>query len=448
MLIDSHLGIIALLYIVFAIIAIISTVIKIARSHKLSIMNMCSVMYILSLCVMPAVIFLGYTNGLKGTDIIIFNDKTVWTFYSQFILTIIGYFMFHFGYKIKQKESKPYASPTEHKNLLISFVFTLISVVSLFLWASGYGGVVELLAKANHIRAGWVSSSNSFAFFKHFVPVALLSSWMLFNLMLRREIKGTFAKLGVFILLLCNIALSSIYIQANDGRLLLAVYIFLFFVLYLKYKYEIEKTNIAPLLLKFGIAFIIVVFILFNAGTILSMMRNETTVSSDNGSSNIINTITKEFSFIIAGTQSALFQNFSGDGSLMIVNDIVNGVFAWLPTSLKPIILEDVWDYNTRILNSGGYGQSPTSIVAQSIYDLSLLGIIIVPFLYGMIVKKFEKVLEKRKGSVFYDTIYVVLGYYLCKGIPYFSIYNIMINTFFIFVAIFIYNTVHKIKLR
>ena len=68
MMIDSHLEIIVLLYIVFAVIAIISTVIKIARSHKLSIMNMCSAMYIVILAIVPAIIFKGYTNGLRVTS--------------------------------------------------------------------------------------------------------------------------------------------------------------------------------------------------------------------------------------------------------------------------------------------------------------------------------------------------------------------------------------------
>lgn len=445
--VNNHLEIIATFYIVFAIISTISVIIKIARSRKITIMNMCSVMYILSLCVMPAIVLFGYTNGLSFTNSIVFEEKTVWTFYSQLILTIIGYLILHFGYRIKQKESKAYTSFTEQKNLLISVIFSLISAVSLYLWASGYGGINGLLASANQIRAGWVSSSNSFAFFKHFVPVSLLASWMLFNMIIRKEAKGAFAKIGILILLLCNVALSSIYIQANDGRLLLAVYIFLFFVLYLKHQYEIKKANIAPLLLKFGIVFIIVVLILFNADTILSIMRNDSSVSTESGNSNLLNTVTKEFSFIISGTQTALIQNSSDDGKLMIVNDVVNGVFAWLPTSLKPIKLEDVWDYNTRIINTGGYGQSPTSIVAQSIYDLSLFGIIIIPLIYGILIKKIENVLEKRKGHVFYDTVYVVLGYYLCKGLPYFSLYNIMINTFFIFIAIIIYNVIQKIKI-
>lgn len=446
MIIDSHLEIIVLLYIIFAVIAIISTVIKIARSHKLSIMNMCSAMYIVLLAIVPAIIFKGYTNGLRVTSGIDFTEQHIWTFYLQFVLTILGYLFLHFGYRIKTKEGNSYTRYDEQKTLLVSVIFTVLSLASLVLWASGYGGVIGLIAKANQIRAGFVSSTNSFTFFKHFVPLSLMASWMLFNVLIRKGIKGLLRKTGVLILLVCDIALSSIYIQANDGRMLLAVYVFLFFVLYFKYQYEVKQANITPMLIKFGIAFLVAISILFNADAILSIIKNESYESSSNYG--IVETLSKEFSFIVSGTQNAMIENSTMSGNFMIINDVVNGVFAWLPTSLKPIILEDVWDYNTRILNTGGYGQSPTSIVAQSIYDLSFLGIIIIPVIYGMLIRKFEKALEKRKGNIFYDTVYVVLGYYLCKGIPYFSFYNIMINTFFIFIAIFIHNTVHKIKLR
>lgn len=150
-------------------------------------------------------------------------------------------------------------------------------------------------------------------------------------------------------------------------------------------------------LIKFGIVFIIAISILFNTEAILSVIKNEAYESSCK--LNIVETISKEFLFIAFGTQNAMIED--SIGNWMIVNDIINDVFAWLPTSLKPIILEDVWDYNTLILNIGDYGQSPTFIFAQSIYDLSILEMIIILVMYGMLIKKFEKTLEKRKGNVF-----------------------------------------------
>lgn len=444
MIIDNHLEIIATLYIIFSMVAIVLTVADVTKNHKISIMNMCSAMYIATLCIVPAIIFFGYVNGLRATRGIRFEESAAWTFYVQLLFTIIGYAILCFGYRIKQKEPKIYPIAGNRRLLLICVIFTAVSAVSLLLWSSGYGGIGGLLANADGIRSGWYLSTNAFTFLKHFVPLSLIASWMLFNLLIRKEIKSAFKNTGIFLLFACNVALSSIYIQANDGRLLLAVYVFLFFVIYLKYQYEVNAANIVSLIIKFGIILLIASFVLFNADTILSMLRGEDVAKTE--SFDTAETLSREFSFIISGTQNALFQQSSSELKLMVGNDVVNGLFAWLPTSLKPVILEDVWDYNTQLLRLGGRGQSPTSIVAQSLYDLSLIGVVLIPFLYGMLIKKMEIILESRKGNVFFDTVYVALGFYLCKGIPYFSVYNIMMNTFFIFLAIIIYNTVQKIK--
>lgn len=442
--INDHLEVISFLYLLFSVIGIITVIREIHKSHKISIMSMCNIMYIAVLCIIPALILYGYSSESNAKDFIKYEQEYLWTFYVQLIITVIGYVFFNLGYCIKQRDREKKETQKKDNTILISVLFSVISLISLLLWASGYGGITGLLDNANFIRAGWIKSSNSFTFFKHFVPLALLASWMLFNAIIKRKIDKFVRKVIVLLLLVLNIAISSIYIQANDGRLLLAIYILLFFVIYLKYIYETKSVKIMLLLFRFAIVLLVFVVILFNADSILRDLRGETPIEEKNAT--VLENISDEFSFIILGTQTALEHNYSDNAELMIDNDVINGVFAWLPYSMKPIILEDVWDHNTRLINTKSYGQSPTSIVAQSVYDLGLVGIIIIPFLYGMFIKKTEKLLEAYKNNVFYETIYVALGFYLSKGIPYFSLYNIMINTFFIFVAIFIYKFVQKVK--
>lgn len=446
MIIDNHLEIIAMCYIIFSIPAIILIVMNIARQHKLSIMHMCSVMYIATLFVVPAIILFGYINRGIYPSGISFDDCDLWTFYVQMFLTIIVYIFLHLGYMVKQRSVEQYFTNKNQHILFNAIIFSVISMVSLVLWASGYGGITELVANANRIRAGRLLSSNSFTFFKHFVPLSLLATWMLFNLIIRKEIQNSYMKFWAGMLLLGDTVLSSIYIQANDGRLLLMVFGLMFFLIYFKYQYEIRSAKTSSMMLKASIILFASTFIIFNADAILSMMREEISVELE--SIQLIKNISGEFAFIISGTQRSLLQFASTDFKWMIGNDIINGVFAWLPTSMKPIILEDVWDYNTGLLWTGGYGQTPTSIVAQSVYDMGMLGVIMIPFIYGIFIKKVELILEKRKGNIFYDTVYLVLGFYICKGIPYFSIYNIMINTFFVVIAIFIYKIITRVSYR
>ena len=127
----------------------------------------------------------------------------------------------------------------------------------------------------------------------------------------------------------------------------------------------------------------------------------------------------------------------------VILNDLLNGLFAWLPTSLKPVALADVWDYNTQLINDGGYGQSPACLAAQSFYDLGLIGLLVVPFTYTYIVGKVENLLDNdysTSGLVFY----VTLGFYFAKGMAYFSFYNIMMNIFFVVVGLIAYKKINS----
>ena len=98
--------------------------------------------------------------------------------------------------------------------------------------------------------------------------------------------------------------------------------------------------------------------------------------------------------------------------------------------------------------HTGVYGQSPTSILAQSIYDLGFLGVLLIPCIYGFVIRKIENKLESYGSNIFYNTIYIVLGFYLAKGIVYFSMYNIMMNIFFIVAACIIYKVLHKIGMK
>ena len=330
--------------------------------------------------------------------------------------------------------------------LFTAVTFSFISAAALFLWGSAFGGVDVLVENAGLIRSGRLDPVNAFTFFKHFVPLSLLASWMLFTALISPMKKSLFKKLVLLIFLALSFFIAIIYLQANDGRMLVAVFVLLFFVIYIKQQYESQKTKMLPLLLKMGVILLITCVILFNADGILRMLRGQEQSEAENV--NFLQTLATEFSFLIGCMQACLGQWANGNGQLMIGNDVVNGLFAWLPTSLKPVQLESVWTYNTVLLNTGGGGTMPTSIVAQSFYDLQWIGILLIPFLYGLLVQGAEALLSRRKGNVFYDTVYVGLGFYLGKGLPYFSLHNIMMNTFFLLIGTAIYFVIERVRVR
>ncbi len=444
---DVHLIIIIAVYFIFSVIAISNEISRIRYYGVIGIASLCRVMYILSVVIIPAIIYCGYMKeGI--TAYIKYDSRYAWTFYVGAIYTILTYLMFNFGYRIKQKDI-PVKERVHAPNVtLLATIFVLVSIVSLFLWASGFGGVSMLVENANHIRAGFIGSSSNVAFFKHFVPLSLLSAFMIFNhIVINKKTKGKGEAIYLIILLAISMVASFIYILANDGRLLAGIFIMLFFLLKIKNDYEEKEVPLHKIILKLVLLIAIVAIIVLNADSIFRTIRGEETlVSEDNGS--LFETVSGEFSFIVSGLQTAIINRNNGTATLTIVNDVVNGIFAWLPTSLKPILLEDVWDYNTALSNTGEYGQAPTSIVAQACYDLGMIGVILIPMLYGMLVRKIENVLSSYHNDTFVSTIYIVLGFYLAKGMPYFSLYNIMMNIFFIVLGCGIYMFFNKVRFK
>lgn len=444
---ETHLTIIVAAYFIFASVAVISEVNRIRYGGLIGIGSLCRMLYILLVVIVPACIYCGYLMESITSSSILYDDKFIWTFYIGAIYTILVYLMFGFGYKIKQRDIPLKDGTMDQNVVLISTIFTIISFVALVLWASGFGGINQLINDANSIRAGFIGSSSNVAFFKHFVPLSMLSVFLLFYyLFIDDSNKGKRKVIYAIILFVPSIIISVVYILANDGRMLAGIFIMLLFLLKLKNDYEIKGVSLKYIFFKLFVITVIVALLILNADNIFRLFRG-TQILNSNETNSILKTITKEFSFIVTGLQTAIVNRFNETAEFMLKNDIGNGIFAWLPTSLKPVSYVDVWDYNTKLINSGGYGQAPTSIVAQSLYDFGMIGCIIIPAFYGFIVRKVEKILNSYPNNTFMSTIYIVLGFYLAKGMAYFSMYNIMMNIFFIVVACIIYWMMKKITL-
>lgn len=435
-------------YFLFAIIGLAREIYFIKINKKIAIVSMCRIIYVLLLAVIPGIIFCGRFGETLYSSVIDYDDRYIWTFWAGLIYTVIGYIAFELGYALKQKEIKPKEENQKQKIIIFSSVITLISFISLLLWSSGYGGITGIINNANFIRAGFIKSSRNFAFFKHFVPLSMISSLLLFNaLFVSKTVKGVLKQIYSFVVFCCSLIIALIYIIANDGRMLAGVFILLFVLISLKNSYEVKDVKISKLIIRSIILIAVVFVLILNSESFFALFR-KTAEEEKSKSLGFMGTVTKEFSFIVSGLQSAFKTRINGSGGFMFKNDLINGIFAWLPTSLKPITLADVWDYNTMLLASGSHGQSPTSIAAQSVYDLGMLGILFIPFIYGCIIKKTENLLEAHKNSTFYNTVYLVLGFYLAKGIAYFSMYNIMMNIFFIVIAMLVYTIFKKFSLK
>lgn len=445
--IDIHLIIIIAIYSVFGIISIVGIIKNIKKNHSISIMSLCRIMYVAILVIIPIITYVAYLRGVSVSTLR-YDSKYIWTFYIIALFTIIAYCFLNLGYKFKQPQHHAQGDIGKWGFIILISLLMILSIVSLFLWAKGFGGIHQLIQMANSIRAGFISSSSNTAFFKHFVPTAMIVSLLAFQyLFIAKKSISYLEKIYVFVLFVLSVFVSLIYILANDGRMLAGVYIALFFLAIIKNDYEIKNKRFSSIGFKVVFLSILAMILILNADPIFRAIRGEEMTSSVAATNDgLFSSLIQEFAFTLSSIQQALIAKTKGIAKLMIGNDLINGLFAWLPTSIKPVVLQDVWDYNTMLLNTGGYGQAPTTIVSQSVYDLGFIGIFVIPFIYGLIVKKVEKSLDADKNNLFANTLYLVLGFYLAKGLPYFSCYNIMMNVFFIVVAWFLYKVLQKLK--
>lgn len=414
---------------------------KVSRSRKITFGTFCFSFFAVFCCIIPG---LTIWDGDLSRCIRHSEFYAAISYFITLICCISAYLGYNTGrshYKSKRKER---LDDINSRNITATAVILLIiSIISLYLYTSGYGGIIQTMMSGGQIRASFIQSENQFTFFKHFIPLSIISSLLIYtDIFIKKNKKKIFFKI---LLLIVSIIISLIYIMANDGRLLAGIYLLLFIIINLKYKFEVKRTSLKKMIFGGLFVCVIIFFVIIQSESWFSAIRNVTSVSTDKRT--ILDTILGEFNFIYVGLHTAIYYQINSNIDFVIVNDFVNGLFAWLPTSLKPIIYEDVWDFNTKLINDGGYGQSPVNIVGQSVYDLGLIGAFLIPFLYTYIVGKLENIFINNYSTVGL-VFFCVIGFYLGKAMMYSSFYNIMMNVFFIAIAWMVYHyIIAKLKI-
>lgn len=413
---------------------------KVTLYHRITFGTFCFSFFAFFCCIIPGLTI--WQGDLSRCH----NHNELYAFISYiltFIAGISAYIGYHYGKPKLSKQSR-ITNKYTNGNSNISFtavILLTISITALILYSSGYGGIVQTMLVGGKIRASFIQSSNSFAFFKHFIPLSIVSSLLLYTNIFINKNRAKF--LLKVLLLLISFAISLIYIVANDGRALAGTYIFLFIFINIKYKYEVAQLSIRKLLITTCIICVIIFVIIIQSESWMNDFRNHSNETSD---STALDTLLNEFNFIYVGLYTSIDSFFNNTSHFVIFNDLVNGVFAWLPTSVKPLILEDIWDYNTKLINDGGYGQSPANIVATSFYDLGYIGVFIIPALYTYLTGRIERRFAYDHSTVGL-TFFTVFAFYLGKAMAYFSLYNVMMNLFFIVIAWCLYKVwMAKIK--
>ena len=161
------------------------------KENGLTMAFYCKAMYLLVEAIVPLIIIGAYTiEGKTYTELakVDFSMEGLVGLLYYWILTVIGYIALNLGIRANfrftygGKTLKPRQTMTYPASLIItSYISLAIGIVSFYLWARAYGGIVAFIKVANAVRGGWNNVVNPLAYFKHPAGLCMVASYSFFT---------------------------------------------------------------------------------------------------------------------------------------------------------------------------------------------------------------------------------------------------------------------------
>ncbi len=301
-------------------------------------------------------------------------------------------------------------------NLLVAIglFLALLSLASIFIYASQFGGIQRAIEAADAVRSGhgdeyWISKQYIFVY--RFIPFSILSIIIYFLL----EDNRGFWRWSILWIGL-GVALFSRFSLFKSKQAIIE-----FLLLYLFY---LSLKNRKSYLFHFGILFVFAIFFIPALESYLD--TGKFTISNASNIFQSILNMLSFFNFDQTSLEFALHKNY----------DFVyfEGVISGLRGKIIPISWLTNMNANTIFTNTFyfyGFKEAivPPGIVAFGFYNLSVLGVIIVAFLSGFLVKKIDYffiniVSYAPKFIILYAFVMTKVFTWVRTGIPKFTFYD------------------------
>ncbi len=372
-------------------------------------------------------------------------------YYLYALLCFIAVVLAYYG-KIKQDwldDRRPISKNNKYPDSLlptVAWICLTIGVCSLYLWSKAYGSIFILMLKANSVRSGYGGVTNNFAFFKHPTKVVMLCTMLFLTLILKGNPtkKITVRSISNFVGFILSSICSYLYLIANDGRLTIMIFLLAIFWMFFagkKIKHALRAILVGCVVVALGL------LLLLQMDNITRYIRTGAWIS-ENGGEKVIAPIIRELGFLPQGGQTSILSAWNGKVGLTALDDLITGVFAWIPTKFKPSGFEDVWNTNTILIYgdlSVLHGQSPCSLVTQAYYDLRFAGVVLFGILLGMFIKKIDD-WNPNEDAVVQFAIKANIMEMLFRAVPYFSMFDIMLGFFPLAIVIVVYRATTIVK--
>lgn len=428
--------ILAILYSIVFTITFCLEIVKIGKSKQVKIITFVSIFYILFYFFAPIIIYI-----LKLSGISLYYDKYIencsnLSFWLTFIFAIIGYVCIYLGQlvfkKIKKKDIV-IRNKDEKKLFFAGCLCFVIGFTALMLWTSPYGFLWNIIPYASSIRGGVCKIYNKFTIVKPFCSFCIVSFLCFFSLMFcnfKNETKCL--KILIIGFSVLSLFTSVIYMLANDGRMIIIIFLLSIF-LYICNKIKFSKKQIFC----YSILVIISLVVFLELNNIMRFIRTGELKFS---STNLIKSFANEFMFPFSNNLNVIDYAIRGNFRTTILEDLLCIFLAWVPMRLKSDWVVNLFGKNTSYFYPDFIGQVPTDLISASIFEFHFLGIIVLPFLLGIVMRFISEINIQNKNS-FDMLFYFYFGITLSlKVIAYYDISHILYTMFSLIIGYIIIN--------
>jgi oligosaccharide repeat unit polymerase len=381
------------------------------RHHKrfqIDLLFGVSVIYLICFGIVPVFIFktdLSYYSDMHWIKRIPQEDSA---YLFAAITSLIGYVLiltgYHFAKRVRISRKASYKSlygkkikgkvsiiyPERKMSLVAMFLF-MLGTISLLIYVYSIGGIKIALETASLYRSGRGPIASRWLFLKNVAPLVMIASYFYYAL----RFNETNKRRQYTILFVISFVISLYLLMLLSGRLSLVRYLVIFPLFRVLYK---KKGNIRFIIISVVLALLIILFgdplfRAFNDPTRFFYYIHSVRMSI----SDISRLVLTEFSFPYINLVNLL--SSSREVNFRFFSDIFIGIATLLPQSLlgirTPATLSRI---NTNYF--GTFGTIPVDLVSFGYYSLSIPGVVLVTFVFGIIIRLFDVFFPPQKTAI------------------------------------------------
>lgn len=434
--------ILGFLFLISGIIYIYREIKVIKRENDLLIISFVRLLYACSCGFFAAILcFLYSFKGIKlhlSTLVVVeYDEESLMNLFIFWLCSVIGYIFLSLGYRLVKnrkliigKKRLMRGEMNDRLIMLTALICTVVGYLAIIIWTSDMGGISNYIKLASAIRGDYANVLGNYHMgWRKIARLLPPATYMTFFLILKSHGKV----LRYWFAFIISIVGSIIYLICNDGRLTTAMFLLVLAVGYFRYG-DRRDENIKKQFTVFAVVLLFAFILLANLDDISYFIRNGAIPSKkvSNSENGIFMSLMSEFTYIYKAGMTAV-ENCFPRGKLMLLDDIAFGIKAYIPGTAFLGDCMQVSLHNTILCTGNPHslaGSIPCDMIAFSIYDLSYLGPIVIPFSIGVTIRFIENHFNKKKDNPLSQTFYYGMALVFIRLVTYLDTYDFITSIF------------------